>query len=164
MVILTDILEQVERALTLYSHQMIDEAHNANSKSVRLVVHKAINSGTGIPSTVRTDFSSDVWGQSASDFLTSVKARTKKQIEDIFKACSDLQRKGNTFHEQPTMEQGASSRANLHSDPDDSDIESEAVPLPTMPSNYEDYEDAADPADESDDRDGTSSLTGDEND
>ena len=86
MVILTDILEQVEHALTLYSQQMIGETPNIKSKGIRLFVQKVINSGTGIPLTIHMDFSSGVWGQSASNFLTSVKAQTQKQIKDIFHA------------------------------------------------------------------------------
>ena len=120
VVILTDILEQVECALTLYSHQMIGETPNTKSKGIRLFVQKAINSGTGIPSTVHKDFSSNVWDQSTSYFLTSVKAQTQKQIKDIFEACSDLQCKGNTYSKLVPMNQGVSSHANLHSNSDDS--------------------------------------------
>ena len=120
MVISTDILEQVERTLTLYSHKMIGETPNTKSKGIRLFIQKAINSGTGIPSTVCTDFSSDVWGQSASNFLTSVKAQTQKQINNIFEACCDLQCKGNTYSKLVPMNQGVSSCANLHSNSDDS--------------------------------------------
>jgi hypothetical protein len=119
---------QVERALLLYSKQLIVKKTGQRSKVSRLVVIRTMNPGTEMESTVGTDFSKENWGKETSQYLTGIKDLPPGRLAHILDSARQLGRKSGKFEGiegTATKQQPKSFRESLLSGDENSSEEEE---------------------------------------
>jgi hypothetical protein len=86
---LVDVLFQIERALELFAHGLIEDRPDSKGKS-RLSVRKALQANTGVLSTFSTEFSALGWNKITVEYLHAVKGLNEKKLTMIFDEAKEL--------------------------------------------------------------------------
>lgn len=103
---------QVERALDLYSRQLVDINIDTKKGVPKYLIQKVINPETGKMSTIQTDFSYSLWGTQANDYLTIIKSLPAGRFDNILRQSRSLSRYGGKIllKREPAAEKQMGSR------------------------------------------------------
>ena len=93
-------LLQVERALTLFSRQVVEKKASSGKKTFKLSIVRTLNPDTGTHSTVENDFSKDNWADVTMEYLQGIKNFDNNCLDRIFNEAHQLSRNGGKYQER----------------------------------------------------------------